>query len=79
MKKICTRAVKLYDVGGDWRVEVIRLEDGEREVWLFRKDIGVKFLMFGVYEKGSELLTTIEANLPEYIRIYKDLYICDEY
>lgn len=79
MKKICTRAVKLYDVGGDWRVEVIRLEDGEREVWLFRKDIGVKFLMFGVYEKGNELLDMIEANLPEYIRIYKDLYICDEY
>ena len=77
MTKICTRAVKLYDVGGDWRVEVIRLDDGMREVWLFRKDIGTKMLMFGVYEKGSELLATIESNLPEHIKIYKDLYICE--
>ena len=79
MTKICTRPVKLYDCGGDYRVEVIRLDDGEREVWLFRKDIGTKMLMFGVYEKGSELLATIEANLPEYTKIYKDLYVCDEY
>lgn len=77
MTKICTRAVKLYDVGGDWRVEVIRLDDGMREVWLFNKDYGVKSLMFGIQAKGQELLDMIEANLPEYIKIYKDLYICE--
>ena len=79
MTKICTQAVKLYDCGGDYRIEVIRQEDALREVWLFRKDIGTKMLMFGVYEKGDKLLATIEANLPEYIKIYKDLYVCDVY
>ena len=77
MNKICTMAVKLYDVGGDGRVEVIRLDDGMREVWLFHKDFGVKHLMFGVHSKGQELLDIIEANLPEHIKIYKDLYICE--
>lgn len=77
MNKICTRAVKLYDVGGDWRVEVIRLDDGMREVWLFHKDYGVKHMMFEVQAKGQELLDIIEANLPEHIKIYKDLYICE--
>lgn len=77
MTKICTMAVKLYDVGGDWRVEVIRLDDGMREVWLFHKDYGVKSMMFGVQAKGRELLDMIEANLPEHIKIYKDLYICE--
>ena len=79
MTKICTEAVKLYDCGGGYRVEVIRQEDALREVWLFRKDIGTKMLMFGVYEKGDKLLATIEANLPKYIKIYKDLYVCDVY
>ncbi len=73
MKKVCTRSVKLY-VSGDWRIEVVCLADGEREVWLYRKGCGVKHLMFGVYCKGKELLDLIEANLPEHIRIYKDLY-----
>lgn len=77
MTKICTMAVKLYDVGGDWRVEVIRREDGWCESWLYHKDYGVKSLMFGVQTKGQELLDMIEANLPEHIKIYKDLYICE--
>lgn len=77
MTKICTMAVKLYDVGGDWRVEVIRRDDGMREVWLFHKDYGVKHMMFGIKAKGQELLDIIEANLPEHIKIYKDLYICE--
>ena len=77
MNKICTRAVKLYTVDFEWWVETIRREDGMREVWLFHKDYGVKHMMFGIKAKGQELLDIIEANLPEHIKIYKDLYICE--
>lgn len=77
MTKICTKAVTLYDVGDDWRVEVIRREDGWREAWLFHKDYGVKDLMFGVQSKGQELLDMIEANLSDYINFYKEQYFCE--
>lgn len=76
MTKICTMAVKLYE-HGDYRIEVIRREGGWREVWLCHKDYGVKSLMFGVHNKGQELLDIIEANLSEHIKIYNDLYICE--
>lgn len=76
MTKICTRAVKLYEYG-DFRIEVIRREDGWREVWLFHKDYGVKDLMFGVQARGQELLDMIEANLPDYIKLYNAEHNCE--
>lgn len=77
LNKTCTMAVKMYEVDNEWRVEVIRKEDGLREAWIYHKDYGVKHLMFGVRAKGQELLDMIEANLLEHIKIYKDLYICE--
>ena len=67
-------------------VEVVENDFAEVEVWLQKKDYGVKSLMFGVFKKAllkmcdehttyeDILLDIIKTNISNHIRLYEDDY-----
>jgi len=61
---------------GEFLVDIVTTNDS-REAWLYRKDYGVKSLMFGAYislNTLEEFLETVEENLDEYEKNYDAEY-----
>ena len=67
----------IYETGHEnFLVEIDAEEsaDGvEYGAWLYRKDMGVKMYMFGVYDLNyAEFISLVEANLPDYYDMYDE-------
>lgn len=61
---------------GEFLVDIVTTSDSY-EAWLYQKNYGVKFLMFGAYislNTLEEFLETVEANLDEYEKNYDAEY-----
>ena len=61
---------------GEYMIDIVTGDDWY-DAWLYRKDIGVKMLMFGIQKKDStadELLEMALNDLESYKRIYNEDY-----
>lgn len=61
---------------GEFLVDIVTTGDSY-EAWLYRKEYGVKVLMFGSYRTLNtleEFLETVEANIDEYAESYDNEY-----
>lgn len=60
----------------EYLVDIVTTSDSY-EAWLYRKEYGVKVLMFGAYRTLNtleEFLETVEANIDEYAESYDNEY-----
>jgi len=54
-------------------VDIFKVDD-TYEAWLYNREYGIKDLMFGMpveQQSFDEFLEIVEANVPEYIELYK--------
>ena len=54
-------------------VDIFNVDD-TYEAWLYNREYGIKDLMFGMpveQQSFDEFLEIVEANVPEYIELYK--------
>ena len=70
--------VRIFEYG-DYIIETIGKNTGEREAWLRHKDYGIALHMFGI-SGGTEgdFLHTVENNLEEYIKDYNEEVISND-
>ena len=80
MKQEKLRQTTTYYYGVGFYIDiVITLTDRERdnclhEAWLYPENFCIKTYMFGCYESTKDFLEMVEANAPEYIKVF-----CNEY
>ena len=77
MELVSTEIIAVYK-RGDYFVEICKsVEDPTcTEAWLYKKNIGIKVLIFGVNEP-CDLIGMVECFLSEDIHAYEELY-CTE-
>lgn len=82
MKRVFERPIEKYQYNDDYFVDiVITTYDSTTvfEAWLYRKNCGIKMLMFGMpsYQQSFETFKeVVEANVEDYIPLYEEDY-CD--
>lgn len=63
----------------DWVVEISFTKfEREIEFWIYRKDIGIKSLMFAIENTNQSfesLMYLLESNVRDYINSYYNLYV----
>lgn len=74
------RNIKVYEVGNGFLVEIdydAKCQGHPTvDAWLWHENYGIKMSMFGCMpEDANDFLETVEANLPEYIRLYAEDYM----
>ena len=63
-----------YCFDSHYMVEIFKVDD-TYEAWLYNREYGIKDLMFGMpveQQSFDEFLEIVEANVPEYIELYKE-------
>lgn len=85
VKEKTIKYIEFNDI--NYVVEVVENDFALVEVWLQKKDYGVKSLMFGVFKKAllkmcdehttyeDILLDIIKTNISNHIRLYEDDYV----
>lgn len=58
---------------GDFCIDIVTFPDNYYEAWIYKKDIGVKDLMFGMRDMNYDLfLDIVDVNLEEYEVSYEE-------
>lgn len=58
---------------GDFCIDIVAFPENYYEAWIYKKDIGVKDLMFGMHEESYDLfLDIVDVNLEEYEESYEE-------
>lgn len=60
---------------GDFYIDIVTFPDNYYEAWIYKKDIGVKDLMFGIRDKIYDFdffLDIVDVNLEEYEESYEE-------
>lgn len=73
MRKTNTK-IERYE-HGDFYIDIVHEADGTYSAWLQHKDYGVSSMMFRTGDPHEPLelfLDVVEANLEDYIKIYRD-------
>lgn len=65
-----------YEIGTKFMVDIVET-DNTYHAWIYRKDYGVKCLMFGVrkkQQKKASFILTVINNLPDYMNVYNETW-----
>lgn len=78
MKEIKNIATFTYDMGNNWRIDVVH-KGYEIDAWIYHDAYGVKLFMFGEMTKPStsitEFMELVEANFDDYKSLYEADYM----
>lgn len=72
MTKANIYKIETFDMGKGWLMDIVTTND-TYESWIYRKDIGIKSMMFGLpkYQNTyEEMLELSKINYPEYTDDY---------